>query len=349
MRLYDCEMETREDILEGVSRVVTNNNEKISEALVGMDPTLQVQIDQAMIDLDKTDKKGEVGAHAILAVSMAACRAGAAEKEVPLYKHIAGKLNYHLPVLGITLITGGKHAGNNLAIQVLNFGGSKCFMDRSICGYLLKAKASMMMRKGEEKLSREFGIENAYYIGPDQIEALYQYAKFQFECGNYSVVTYYLYEYRTLCTNSERSLSALWVKLVTEILMQNWDIALKELDCLKEIIDTKNFSSLMNRVQIMHSHGVTLCIRMSHTYRNWDGTVHRPPIQVQKCDPTEEFLYGVLIVPHLSKILLGVVVDGVEGELVSLSNPVTEALTTTFAAWLDIKNQMHLDERVSIC
>ncbi|KAL8490187.1 hypothetical protein ACS0TY_025920 [Phlomoides rotata] len=157
-----------------------------------MDPTLQVQIDQAMIDLDKTDKK------------------------VPLYKHIAGKLNYHLPVLGITLITGGKHAGNNLAIQ-----------------------ASMMMRKGEEKLSREFGLENAYYIGPDQIEALYQYAKFQFECGNYSVVTYYLYEYRTLCTNSERSLSALWVKLVTEILMQNWDIALKELDCLKEIIDTK--------------------------------------------------------------------------------------------------------------
>ncbi|KAL8515867.1 hypothetical protein ACS0TY_014531 [Phlomoides rotata] len=93
----------------GVSRVVTNINEKIYEALVGMDPTLQVQIDQAMIDLDKTEKN-----------------------VVPLYKHIAGKTNYHLPVPAITLITGGKHAGNNLAIQVLNFGGSKCFMDRSI-------------------------------------------------------------------------------------------------------------------------------------------------------------------------------------------------------------------------
>ncbi|GER29406.1 enolase family protein [Striga asiatica] len=110
----------------GVSRAVKNVNEKISEALIGMDPTLQVQIDQAMIDLDKTEKKGELGANAILAVSVAACKAGAAEKEarlstyVPLYKHIAdlaGKTNYSLPVPAFTLISGGKHAGNNLAIQ----------------------------------------------------------------------------------------------------------------------------------------------------------------------------------------------------------------------------------------
>ncbi|KAK6142186.1 hypothetical protein DH2020_002998 [Rehmannia glutinosa] len=80
----------------GVSRAVKNVNEKISEALIGMDPTLQIQIDQAMIDLDKTEKK------------------------VPLYKHIAdlaGKTNYSLPVPAFTLISGGKHAGNNLAIQ----------------------------------------------------------------------------------------------------------------------------------------------------------------------------------------------------------------------------------------
>ncbi|KAK6142072.1 hypothetical protein DH2020_012174 [Rehmannia glutinosa] len=80
----------------GVSRAVKNVNEKISEALIGMDPTLQIQIDQAMIDLDKTEKK------------------------VPLYKHIAdlaGKTNYSIPVPAFTLISGGKHAGNNLAIQ----------------------------------------------------------------------------------------------------------------------------------------------------------------------------------------------------------------------------------------
>lgn len=78
-------------------------------------------------------------------------------------------------------------------------------------------------------------------IGPAHIEALYQYAKFQFECGNYSGAADYLLQYRSLCTNSERNLSALWGKLAAEILMQNWDIALEELNRLKEIIDSKVF------------------------------------------------------------------------------------------------------------
>ena len=81
-------------------------------------------------------------------------------------------------------------------------------------------------------------------IGPDQIEALYQYAKFQFECGNYSGAADYLYQYRALCTNSERSVSALWGKLAAEILMQNWDVALEELNRLKEIIDSKVLLSM---------------------------------------------------------------------------------------------------------
>uniref|UniRef100_A0A804LMX6 Eukaryotic translation initiation factor 3 subunit E n=1 Tax=Zea mays TaxID=4577 RepID=A0A804LMX6_MAIZE len=93
-------------------------------------------------------------------------------------------------------------------------------------------------------------------IGPDQIEALYQYAKFQFECGNYSGAADYLYQYRALCTNSERNVSALWGKLAAEILMQNWDVALEELNRLKEIINSKNFSSplnqLQNRIWLMH-------------------------------------------------------------------------------------------------
>ncbi|XP_010557227.1 PREDICTED: cytosolic enolase 3 [Tarenaya hassleriana] len=103
-----------------VMKAVKNINEKISEALIGMDPKLQSQIDQAMIDLDKTEKKGELGANAILAVSVAACKAGAAEKEVPLYKHIAdlsGRTSLALPVPAFTVLSGGKHAVNNLAIQ----------------------------------------------------------------------------------------------------------------------------------------------------------------------------------------------------------------------------------------
>ncbi|XP_072974814.1 cytosolic enolase 3 [Typha angustifolia] len=104
----------------GVSKAINVINEKISQALVGMEPLLQSQIDQAMIDLDKTENKAELGANAMLAVSIAACKAGAAEKEVPLYKHIAdlsGKSSTILPVPAITVINGGKHAGNNLAAQ----------------------------------------------------------------------------------------------------------------------------------------------------------------------------------------------------------------------------------------
>ncbi|XP_047317635.1 eukaryotic translation initiation factor 3 subunit E-like [Impatiens glandulifera] len=92
-------------------------------------------------------------------------------------------------------------------------------------------------------------LNDKYQIGPNQIEALYQYAKFQFECGNYSGAADYLFQYRALCTNSERSLSALWGKLAAEILMQNWDVALEELNRLKENIDSKNFSSPMSQVQ----------------------------------------------------------------------------------------------------
>ncbi|PHT37132.1 Eukaryotic translation initiation factor 3 subunit E [Capsicum baccatum] len=92
-------------------------------------------------------------------------------------------------------------------------------------------------------------LQERYQIGPDQIEALYQYAKFQFECGNYSGAADYLYQYRALCTNSDRSVSALWGKLAAEILMQNWDIALEELNRLKEIIDSKSFATPLNQVQ----------------------------------------------------------------------------------------------------
>ncbi|GMH12727.1 hypothetical protein Nepgr_014568 [Nepenthes gracilis] len=102
-----------------VTKAVRNINEKICEALIGMDPTQQSQIDQVMIDLDKTEKKGELGANSILAVSIAACKAGAAQKEVPLYKHIAdlSGTTIALPVPVFTVISGGKRAGNNLAIQ----------------------------------------------------------------------------------------------------------------------------------------------------------------------------------------------------------------------------------------
>ncbi|KAG2541883.1 cytosolic enolase 3-like [Panicum virgatum] len=110
----------RKILARAVADAVRVINDKVSEALVGMDPQQQAQIDQAIMDLDKARHKAELGANAMLAVSIAACKAGAAEKEVPLYKHIAdlvGKSTTTIPVPAITVINGGKHAGNGLPIQ----------------------------------------------------------------------------------------------------------------------------------------------------------------------------------------------------------------------------------------
>ncbi|KAG8096635.1 hypothetical protein GUJ93_ZPchr0013g37354 [Zizania palustris] len=112
--------EKRKLLARAVADAVQVINDKVSEALVGMDPQQQAQIDQAIMDLDKAHHKDGIGMNAMLAVSIAACKAGSAEKEVPLYKHIAdlvGKSATTLPVPAITVINGGTHAGNRLPIQ----------------------------------------------------------------------------------------------------------------------------------------------------------------------------------------------------------------------------------------
>ncbi|KAL0021189.1 hypothetical protein WJX77_011086 [Trebouxia sp. C0004] len=104
----------------GVSKAVENINKVIAPAVIGMNPANQKEVDQKMFDLDGTDNKGKLGANAILAVSMAACKAGAAEKNVPLYKHLAelaGNAKLILPVPSFNIINGGSHAGNALAMQ----------------------------------------------------------------------------------------------------------------------------------------------------------------------------------------------------------------------------------------
>ncbi|MFH0876458.1 MAG: phosphopyruvate hydratase [archaeon] len=104
----------------GVLKAVDNVHKYISPIIVGMDPTKQTEIDNKMFSADATENKSKFGANAILAVSMAVCRAGAASKKVPLYKHIAdiaGVKDFVLPVPSFNVINGGSHAGNKLAMQ----------------------------------------------------------------------------------------------------------------------------------------------------------------------------------------------------------------------------------------
>ena len=104
----------------GVLKAVDNVNRLIAPAVKGMNPVQQEAIDRKMISLDGTENKSKLGANAILAVSMAACKAGAAAKKVPLYRHIAdlaGVKDFVLPVPSFNVINGGSHAGNKLAMQ----------------------------------------------------------------------------------------------------------------------------------------------------------------------------------------------------------------------------------------
>lgn len=98
----------------GVLKAVANVNKKIAPALIGMDISGQKEIDGKMISLDGTQNKGNLGANAIVAVSMACMKAGACAAGKEVYQHLGGKL---LPVPMLNIINGGKHAGNSLAIQ----------------------------------------------------------------------------------------------------------------------------------------------------------------------------------------------------------------------------------------
>lgn len=111
----------------GVLLAVRNINEIISKALVGKDALDQEDIDRTMIELDGTEQKKKLGANAILAVSLANAKAAAAYKKEPLYRYIEERESYIMPVPLMNIINGGKHAGNELAIQefmIIPYGAS---------------------------------------------------------------------------------------------------------------------------------------------------------------------------------------------------------------------------------
>lgn len=110
----------------GVSKAVSNVNDKIAKALVGMDCRRQRDVDEAMLELDGTKNKSGLGANAILSVSLANAKAAANAKGVPLYEHLGGLAASKLPIPMMNIINGGKHAGNKLKVQeflILPVGG----------------------------------------------------------------------------------------------------------------------------------------------------------------------------------------------------------------------------------
>ena len=101
----------------GVSKAVKNVNDKISYELEGLDALDQTFIDETLLKLDGTDNKSNLGANALLAVSMATARAAAAFMEMPLYRYIGGINAKTLPVPMMNIVNGGAHADNNVDFQ----------------------------------------------------------------------------------------------------------------------------------------------------------------------------------------------------------------------------------------
>ena len=115
----------------GVGKVVDHVNTKIKEALVGINVLEQGKIDRTMVQLDGTDNKSNLGANAILGVSMACAKTAAKALDMPLYRYLGGVNAKELPVPMMNVINGGVHAKNSLYFQefMIMPVGAKTFHD----------------------------------------------------------------------------------------------------------------------------------------------------------------------------------------------------------------------------
>lgn len=160
----------------GVTRAVRNVNTTISDAMLEMDPTSQKAVDAALLNLDPSKGKGQLGANAILSVSMAAAVAAAAHLHMELFEYlrtqVIGKpVKYLQPVPMSNVINGGAHAGNSLAIQefmILPVGaksfpeGLRCVSEvyHTLGKYLIEKYGRMGKHVGDEGGFCGYGVKH---------------------------------------------------------------------------------------------------------------------------------------------------------------------------------------------
>ena len=101
----------------GVEKAVENVNSTISNELIGMSPFNQAEVDATMKDIDGTQNYGNLGANAVLGVSMAVARAAASSLNIPLYRYLGGANAMTMPVPMFNIINGGEHANNSVDFQ----------------------------------------------------------------------------------------------------------------------------------------------------------------------------------------------------------------------------------------
>lgn len=156
----------------GVTKAVNNINTTINQAITGLDASDIYKVDKAMIDADGTDDKSVLGANAILAVSIACCRAAAASFGIPLYRFLGGQSGNRLPVPMMNIINGGAHAKNSLDFQEFMIVpvGACCFKESLRMG----AEVYYWLKKvlDERELFTAVGDEGGFAPDIDSVEGV---------------------------------------------------------------------------------------------------------------------------------------------------------------------------------
>jgi enolase len=147
-----------------VLRAVANVNKQIGPKLLGRSALDQQDLDTLMLKLDGTRNKSSLGANAILSVSMAVARAAAASTNEPLFRYLAKKKEYRLPIPMMNLINGGKHAGNNLAIQefLIEPVGGKNYLESLRYGVEVYQSLKNVLKEKYGSTATNVGDEGGY-------------------------------------------------------------------------------------------------------------------------------------------------------------------------------------------
>ena len=148
----------------GVLTAVKNVNTIIQKELLGLDVRNQREIDELMIELDETENKSNLGANAILGVSMAVAKAAADSLNIPLYRYFGGSNAFTLPVPTMNVLNGGKHAGNELAIQefMIQPKGAETFYEALQIGAEIYQILGKFLEKKYGRSSTNVGYEGGY-------------------------------------------------------------------------------------------------------------------------------------------------------------------------------------------
>jgi len=146
----------------GVLKAVANVNNELNSALAGKDASKQKLIDKLMIELDGTENKSKLGANAILGVSMAAAKASAIQKKIPLYKYLGTEEANILPVPMMNILNGGAHADNNVDLQefMVMPRGAKSFKEALRMGAEIFHNLKKILH--DRKLSTAVGDEGGF-------------------------------------------------------------------------------------------------------------------------------------------------------------------------------------------